>query len=593
MSSSASRRAISSELHGWDVFKSSVYDAVYLYRPLVSLSNGSVVETNFAGVKELFNLDRFTTLSSTIHSCLAVPAANYKKPEYRELLKLELSQPRQVTMTALAAFGLFTKSYFNMLVAEVQQVNYGGSLRAVALATTDGLDLVSTFGYYSFQSLTVPVGKVAQGRILNCVGAPFDAYQDIAPGAAFQTGISPANLVGNTLAYLHSVCSSVPSSDVPYTSNSDLQFASVSPIHKDSLSVLKLSTGANLFTTGIKVVDVLTPYKKGGKVGLFGGAGVGKTVLIMELIRNLAYSHDGLSLFAGIGERSREAKDLYVEMQDSGIIVLNPTNVGETVSPLFAADSKVALVFGQMNDTPGARFRVANVALTMAEFFRDANGLDLLVFMDNIFRFVQAGSELSTLLGRMPSAVGYQPTLATEMGTLQERIVPTLAGSITSVQAVYVPADDITDPAPVAIFTHLDAFTVLSRGLAAKGIYPAVDPLQSTSKSLTPASVGPLHFGVASSIIQCLNRYKELQDLIAILGLDELSEADRLSVLRGRKIERFLSQPFFVAEVFSRTPGQYVVLEEVLVVFDDLLKGEYDDLPESAFYLQGATPSKD
>eukprot|EP00403_Amphidinium_massartii_P014070 CAMPEP_0178414744 /NCGR_PEP_ID=MMETSP0689_2-20121128/23195_1 /TAXON_ID=160604 /ORGANISM="Amphidinium massartii, Strain CS-259" /LENGTH=513 /DNA_ID=CAMNT_0020036045 /DNA_START=269 /DNA_END=1810 /DNA_ORIENTATION=- len=506
-----------------------------------------------------------------VFKCLPVKATK----ETLDLVSLELDYCSTAELSyALASSGLFTKSYSNALVCEVQQIAYGGILRAVALASTDGLDIVNTYGHLSYQPLVVPVGRVCQGRILNCLGAPMDAFSDISISANYG---SPASFLP--------ICSTSTSTTKEIQTYSG--FSSASPIHKDQVSVLDIDITAPLFETGIKVVDVLTPYKKGGKVGLFGGAGVGKTVLIMELIRNLAYSHDGLSLFSGIGERSREANDLYVEMQESNIILL-----GEPNTPHFSAASKVALVFGQMNDTPGARFRVANAALTMAEYFRDVNGQDLLVFMDNIFRFVQAGSELSTLLGRMPSAVGYQPTLATEMGTLQERIVPTQFGSITSIQAVYVPADDITDPAPVAIFTHLDAISVLSRSLAAKGIYPAVDPLASTSKALTPSYVGEYHYSVAQSIIQCLNRYKELQDLIAILGLDELSEADRLSVLRGRKIERFLSQPFFVAEVFSRTPGKYVKVEDALDGFNGILTGQYDDLPESAFYLKGSLTSK-
>ncbi|XP_027344502.1 uncharacterized protein LOC113857032, partial [Abrus precatorius] len=325
-----------------------------------------------------------------------------------------------------------------------------------------------------------------------------------------------------------------------------------------------------------KVVDLLAPYRRGGKIGLFGGAGVGKTVLIMELINNIAKAHGGVSVFGGVGERTREGNDLYMEMKESGVI--NEQNI---------AESKVALVYGQMNEPPGARMRVGLTALTMAEYFRDVNEQDVLLFIDNIFRFVQAGSEVSALLGRMPSAVGYQPTLSTEMGSLQERITSTKEGSITSIQAVYVPADDLTDPAPATTFAHLDATTVLSRGLAAKGIYPAVDPLDSTSTMLQPRIVGEEHYETAQRVKQTLQRYKELQDIIAILGLDELSEEDRLTVARARKIERFLSQPFFVAEVFTGSPGKYVGLAETIRGFKLILSGELDGLPEQAFYLVG------
>jgi F-type H+-transporting ATPase subunit beta len=362
---------------------------------------------------------------------------------------------------------------------------------------------------------------------------------------------------------------------------------------------MSLSIYLTLFETGIKVVDLLTPYKKGGKIGLFGGAGVGKTVVIMELIRNLAVEHSGLSLFAGVGERTREGNDLYCEMQDSSIIALclNPAYSSEAFShdsnmiynPFFGANaSQVVLVFGQMNETPGSRMRVTHASLAMAEFFRDAFSQDVLVFVDNVFRFLQAGSEVSTLLGRMPSAVGYQPTLATEMGSFQERITATLAGSITSIQAIYVPADDLTDPAPVVIFGHLDAVTVLSRVLASKGIYPAVDPFNSTSKILDPSYLKQQHFCVAFEVKQLLQRYKELQDVIAILGLEELSDSDRLVVDRARKVERFLSQPFFVAEVFTRIQGRYVPLDSTVEGFSQIVSGDFDSVPEGLFYLKGS-----
>jgi len=373
--------------------------------------------------------------------------------------------------------------------------------------------------------------------------------------------------------------------------NTDQLFAQVKPIHRTPVALMTLSIYQTLFETGIKVVDLLTPYKKGGKIGLFGGAGVGKTVVIMELIRNLAVEHGGLSLFAGVGERTREGNDLYCEMQDSGIIsiTLNENAAGERVynSTFANNESQVVLVFGQMNETPGSRMRVTHAALAMSEYFRDAFRQDVLIFVDNVFRFLQAGSEVSTLLGRMPSAVGYQPTLASEMGSFQERIVATTAGSITSIQAIYVPADDLTDPAPVVIFGHLDAVTVLDRGLAAKGIYPAVDPFNSTSKMLDPAFLKQEHYCTATDVKQMLQRYKELQDVIAILGLEELSDADRTIVDRARKVERFLSQPFFVAEVFTRIQGRYVSLADTVSGFSQIVNGELDVYSEGAFYLKG------
>lgn len=340
-------------------------------------------------------------------------------------------------------------------------------------------------------------------------------------------------------------------------------------IHRDPPSFEEQSTKSEIFETGIKVVDLLAPYAKGGKVGLFGGAGVGKTVIIMELIHNVAFKHSGYSIFAGVGERTREGNDLYNEMKESGVL------------------DKVALCYGQMNEPPGARNRIALTGLTMAEYFRDEMGLDVLMFIDNIFRFSQSGSEMSALLGRIPSAVGYQPTLASEMGKLQERITSTKKGSITSVQAVYVPADDLTDPAPATVFAHLDATTVLNRSIAEKGIYPAVDPLDSTSRMLDPQIVGEEHYTIARGVQQVLQKYKDLQDIIAILGMDELSEEDKLIVDRARKIEKYLSQPFFVAEVFTGSPGKYITLQETIEGFKGILEGKYDDLPENAFYMVG------
>jgi len=418
------------------------------------------------------------------------------------------------------------------VTCEVQQLLGNNKVRAVSMTSTDGLKRGSSV-LDTGAPITVPVGVKTLGRIFNVLGEPVDE---------------------------------LGSCDAP----------SGLPIHRPSPSFTDLETKPAIFETGIKVVDLLAPYRRGGKIGLFGGAGVGKTVLIMELINNIAKAHGGVSVFGGVGERTREGNDLYCEMKESGVI--NEKNLD---------DSKVALVYGQMNEPPGARMRVGLTALTMAEYFRDVNKQDVLLFIDNIFRFVQAGSEVSALLGRMPSAVGYQPTLATEMGVLQERITSTNEGSITSIQAVYVPADDLTDPAPATTFAHLDATTVLSRGLASKGIYPAVDPLDSTSTMLQPEIVGDLHYDTAQRIKATLQRYKELQDIIAILGLDELSEEDRQTVSRARKVERFLSQPFFVAEVFTGSPGKYVSLADAITGFNDALDGKYDDLPEQAFYLVG------
>nr|YP_009314121.1 ATP synthase CF1 subunit beta [Izziella formosana]SCW22375.1 ATP synthase CF1 subunit beta [Izziella formosana] len=418
------------------------------------------------------------------------------------------------------------------ITCEVQQLLGDNRVRAVAMSATDGLkrglEVIDTGA-----PITVPVGVPTLGRIFNVLGEPVDSLGSVENDSSL-------------------------------------------PIHRSAPAFTQLETKPSIFETGIKVVDLLAPYRRGGKIGLFGGAGVGKTVLIMELINNIAKAHGGVSVFGGVGERTREGNDLYEEMKESKVI--NEDNL---------TDSKVALVYGQMNEPPGARMRVGLTALTMAEYFRDINKQDVLLFIDNIFRFVQAGSEVSALLGRMPSAVGYQPTLATEMGALQERITSTTEGSITSIQAVYVPADDLTDPAPATTFAHLDATTVLSRGLAAKGIYPAVDPLDSTSTMLQPNIVGEEHYNTAQQVKSTLQRYKELQDIIAILGLDELSEEDRLTVARARKIERFLSQPFFVAEVFTGSPGKYVSLENAIKGFQMILGGELDDLPEQAFYLVG------
>ena len=419
----------------------------------------------------------------------------------------------------------------NRLVLEVAQHLGESSVRTIAMDSTEGLkrgDEVKDTG----APIQVPVGPETLGRIVNVIGEPIDEKGQISTKENW-------------------------------------------PIHRQAPSFNDQSTETEILVTGIKVIDLLAPYAKGGKIGLFGGAGVGKTVIIMELVNNIAKAHGGFSVFAGVGERTREGNDLYHEMIESGVI--KPEGTG----------SKAALVYGQMNEPPGARARVALTGLTVAEYFRDQEGQDVLFFVDNIFRFTQAGSEVSALLGRIPSAVGYQPTLATDMGNLQERITTTNKGSITSVQAIYVPADDLTDPAPATSFSHLDATTVLSRQIAELGIYPAVDPLDSTSRILDPRVVGDEHYRVARSVQKILQTYKSLQDIIAILGMDELSEDDKLTVARARKIQRFLSQPFFVAEVFTGSPGKLVDLESTIKGFDAICKGEYDHLPEAAFYMVG------
>jgi F-type H+-transporting ATPase subunit beta len=444
---------------------------------------------------------------------------------------LDIEFPDGILPPIYSAIKIETEDGLGTIV-EVQQLLGDNKIRAVSMRSTDGLKRGSEATDLG-APISVPVGTPTLGRIFNVIGEPVD-------------------------------------------NQGDVSYDETLPIHRDAPAFTELETKPSIFETGIKVVDLLAPYRRGGKIGLFGGAGVGKTVLIMELINNIAKAHGGVSVFGGVGERTREGNDLYEEMKESGVI--NEKNFKE---------SKVALVYGQMNEPPGARMRVGLTALTMAEYFRDVNKQDVLLFIDNIFRFTQAGSEVSALLGRMPSAVGYQPTLATEMGALQERITSTTQGSITSIQAVYVPADDLTDPAPATTFAHLDATTVLSRNLAAKGIYPAVDPLDSTSTMLQPGIVTDVHYEVAENVKETLQRYKELQDIIAILGIDELSEEDRLTVARARKVERFLSQPFFVAEIFTGSPGKYVSLEDTIKGFTMVLTGELDDLPEQSFYLVG------
>ena len=411
------------------------------------------------------------------------------------------------------------------ITAEVAQHLGESTVRAVSMQPTDGL-VRGTEAVDTGQPISVPVGREVLGRILNVVGEPVDGMGEVATQERY-------------------------------------------PIHREAPTLEEQGTSTEMLETGIKVIDLLEPYSKGGKTGLFGGAGVGKTVVIMELIRSIAMEHGGFSVFAGVGERTREGNDLWLEMKESGVI------------------DKAALIYGQMTEPPGARLRVGLTGLTVAEYFREAEGQDVLLFVDNIFRFTQAGSEVSALLGRMPSAVGYQPTLATEMGILQERITSTRKGSITSVQAIYVPADDLTDPAPATTFSHLDATTVLSRQISELGIYPAVDPLDSTSRILDPRILGQEHYDTARGVQNILQRYKELQDIIAILGMDELSEQDRIIVARARKIQRFLSQPFHVAEQFTGTPGRYVPVQETIAGFRELIAGNCDDLPEQAFYMVG------
>ena len=426
---------------------------------------------------------------------------------------------------------LHTPNQDKTLVLEVAQHLGENMVRTIAMDSTEGLQRsgeVTDTG----EAIAVPVGPETLGRIINVIGEPIDERGD----------------VGAKIAW---------------------------PIHRPAPEFIDQATETEILATGIKVVDLIAPYSKGGKIGLFGGAGVGKTVIIMELINNIAKGHGGYSVFAGVGERTREGNDLYHEMIESGVIDLK------------GGESKAALVYGQMNEPPGARARVALTGLTQAENFRDEEGQDVLFFVDNIFRFTQAGSEVSALLGRIPSAVGYQPTLATDMGTMQERITSTTKGSITSVQAIYVPADDLTDPAPATSFAHLDATTVLSRQIAELGIYPAVDPLDSTSRILDPRILGEEHYGVATSVQQTLQTYKSLQDIIAILGMDELSEEDKLTVARARKIQRFLSQPFHVAEIFTGSPGVFVNLEDTIKGFKNIIDGECDHIPEAAFYMVG------
>jgi len=624
-----------SNLSGYkDVFLPSVYDALLLNRATCDFRDGRLVRNYAVNFTQYFAELPFND-SSLFAMMHLIPA------DYRERLDSLLSCDSNDDLEMASLF-LLVKSYANILVLEISQVHYKALLRTVALASTQCLSTWRCFSLFSLQAVIVPVGRIALGRILNVVGSVIDPDSQLSHSCQFNNtnqatigdelvesslytneALFLSNLLSNTNSCVDSwnryieVIAHKISQDIFYLAvlfmvvsgdkvdldaylqqdlqQGDTQFSQVKPIHKTPNKLIRLSTSLKLFETGIKVVDLLTPYVQGGKIGFFGGAGVGKTVVIMELIRNLAIEHGGLSLFAGVGERTREGNDLYCEMQDSGIISrtdlssFKSNNIFYTGAQVHCinTNSLVVLVFGQMNETPGARMRVTHASLTMAEYFRDGSGQDVLIFIDNVFRFLQAGSEVSTLLGRMPSAVGYQATLATEMGSIQERIVATKLGSITSIQAIFVPADDLTDPAPAVIFGHLDAVTVLSRALAAKAIYPAVDPFNSTSKMLSPLHISQEHFDIATSVKQILQRYKELQDVIAILGLEELSDQDRLIVDRARKIERFLSQPFFVAEVFTRIQGAYVSLDETIFGFSQIVNGSLDNWSEGAFYLKG------
>jgi len=613
-----------------DVFLPSVYDALLLTRSTCDFRDGRLITSpNFTQyLAEIPFNDSY--LFAIMH---LIPA------DYTERLEsLSSSRERQASphtkhdlILPLAALFLLIKSYASIPTLEISQLCYKALLRTIALSTTQCLSTWRCRTLFSLQPVIVPVGRIALGRILNVVGSIIDPHAQISHSYQFtRCGLIdykysgkynstkpkahrlsliargvPRLVLPPYIFYFYSMISLNLKGThlIPYANKttSDTQFSQVKPIHKTPDKLVRLSTDLRLFETGIKVVDLLTPYVQGGKIGLFGGAGLGKTVVIMELIRNLAIEHGGLSIFAGVGERTREGNDLYYEMQDSGIIApyANPSDsihisqsglispAKEVCTIALNENSLVALVFGQMNETPGARMRVCHVALAMAEYFRDLSHQDVLIFIDNVFRFLQAGSEVSTLLGRMPSAVGYQPTLCTEMGSIQERIVATKLGSITSIQAVFIPADDLTDPAPAVIFGHLDAITVLSRALAAKAIYPAVDPFNSTSKMLSPSHISQEHLLVATSVKQILQRYKELQDVIAILGLEELSDQDRVIVNRARKIERFLSQAFFVAEIFTRIQGAYVSLDETIYGFSQIVNGLYDDWSEGSFYLKG------
>lgn len=614
-----------SHLKGYkDVFLPSVYDALLLIRSTCDFRDGRLIRNYAVNLTQYLIELAFNDghLFAIMHLIPADYTADYtERYDFNDL--------------QMASLFLLIKSYASIPTLEISQVHYKALLRTIAFASTQCLSTWRCFSSFSLQAIIVPVGRIALGRILNVVGSIIDPDSQLCHSSQFNNtnqatigdlvesqlytnqALFLSNLLSNTNFCVNSWNRRIIVRKISqhifynaalfiiilgdkvhldaYSCRPDTQFSQIKAIHKTPNKLIRLSTNLRLFETGIKVVDLLTPYVQGGKIDLFGGAGVGKTVVIMELIRNLAIEHGGLSLFAGVGERTREGNDLYYEMQDSSIISrtdlpsFNSNNIFNTSTQVHSinTNSLVVLVFGQMNETPGARMRVSHASLTMAEYFRDGSHQDVLIFIDNVFRFLQAGSEVSTLLGRMPSAVGYQATLATEMGSIQERIVATKLGSITSIQAIFIPADDLTDPAPAIIFGHLDAITVLSRALAAKAIYPAVDPFNSTSKMLSPWHISQEHFNIATSVKQILQRYKELQDVIAILGLEELSNQDRLIVNRARKIERFLSQPFFVAEIFTRIQGTYVSLDETIFGFSQIVNGSLDNWSEGAFYLKG------
>lgn len=634
-----------------DLFFPSVFDAVVILRPSSNFRDGRFINGWNDGQTAFFTelpyndtyLLAFLHLIPGDYSSEDTSVNSIRSHECSPWgASVSINNLSDIVLGFASMFTLI-KSYERfLLVAEVSQLCYKGVLRAIAFASTDALCTWRCRCLFALQPVILPVGRIGLGRIFNVLGTLIDAYMEISISAEFTKtwpsksltlnykGVSISLSSVGSPDYLSTkdfkrINSELISGDWMYLSaylyqdltelelsalygsniykSVDLQslsqvcqslfyftdtvFSSVEPIHRSPLGIMNLTASISLFETGIKVIDLLTPYKKGGKIGLFGGAGVGKTVVIMEFIRNLGIQHGGLSVFAGVGERTREGNDLYSEMQDSSIISISSSGLSVD-NPKFASnDSEVVLVFGQMNETPGARMRVGHACLAMGEYFTHALNTDVLMFVDNVFRFLQAGSEVSTLLGRMPSAGAYQPTLATEMGSFQERIVATSYASITSVQAIYVPADDLRDPAPVVIFGHLDAVTVLSRALVQKAIYPAVDPCASTSKMVDMSYLRQEHFCTATGVKQILQRYKELQDLIAILGLEELSNEDRVVVNRARKLERFLSQPFFVAEIFTRYPGRYVSQAETITGFSRILSGDLDDWSEGSFYLKG------
>ena len=600
----------------------SIYDACIVFRP--SSFDKTGLQLPSLRSEMIFWVESIPEQSSVLFSLLSLVPVDYGRQGKQSFLYTKLSQEVTLQDTALLSPGsnpdkvilgftslyLLLQPYANILITEIAQQGYGGVVRSIALASTDGLDTASSRVLTTYQPVVVPVSRQTLGRIFNVTGMTVDGFDALRPEPVKSSDqqVQPGNVdIGSALddilkssessTGLNGLtlqdCLDSLSADNYGTSvrSSDPCYGEVSPIHSSPPGLLDLNTTVDVFDTGIKVVDLLTPYKKGGKIGLFGGAGVGKTVVIMELIRNLAVEHGGLSLFSGVGERTREGNDLWCEMVESGVIAYDMGSGVKGSLPLefSSKGSQVALVYGQMNETPGARMRVAYAALAMAEFFRDEFRQDILIFVDNVFRFLQAGSEVSTLLGRTPSAVGYQPTLATEMSSFQERIVATRTGSITSIQAIYVPADDLTDPAPVVIFGHLDCVTVLDRKLASKGIYPAICPFQSSSKLMGP-SLESTHYQAAQDTCRLLQRYRELQDVITILGIEELSEEDKLTVERARKAERYLSQPFFVAETFTGLGGTYVPLPSAIANAREILQGFRDYMPEGAFYMQGTLP---